>query len=116
MLKWNVDGMSKEKPGPLGIGGVLKDHDGEFIYIFSCFMGNMNSNDSKVLGIQKALFLSIDYYNASYHQWIMKLDSYTVISWIKKNNNIQLWHLEGIFNFIFNTCNHHFFVDFKKCS
>jgi hypothetical protein len=46
----------------------------------------------------------------------MKLDSYIVISWIKKNNNIQLWHLEGIFNFIFNTCNHHFFVDFKKCS
>lgn len=104
MLKWNVDGMSKEKPGPLGIGGVLKDHDGEFIYIFSCSMGNMNSNDSKVLAIQKALFLSIDYYNASYHQWIMKLDSY------------KLWHLEGIFNFIFNTCNHHFFVDFKKCS
>ena len=80
MLKWNVDGMSKEKPGPLGIGGVLKYHDGEFIYIFSCSMGNMNSNDSKVLAIQKALFLSIDYYNASYHQWIMKLDSYTVIS------------------------------------
>jgi hypothetical protein len=70
MLKWNVDGMSKEKPVPLGIGGVLKDYDGEFIYIFSC-PSNMKSNDSKVLAIQRALFLSIDYYNAFYHQWII---------------------------------------------
>jgi hypothetical protein len=27
-LKWNVDGSSKRKPGPAGIGGVLRDHLG----------------------------------------------------------------------------------------
>ena len=27
-LKWNVDGSSKGKLGPAGIGGVLRDHNG----------------------------------------------------------------------------------------
>lgn len=37
-LKWNVDGSSKGKPGPAGIGGVLRDHLGivkRYLLLFS---------------------------------------------------------------------------------
>jgi len=37
-LKWNVDGYSKGKPGPAGIGGVLRDHLGivkRYLLLFS---------------------------------------------------------------------------------
>jgi hypothetical protein len=39
-LKWNVDGSSKGKLGPAGIGGVLRDHNGIVMgFFFPVFIG-----------------------------------------------------------------------------
>jgi hypothetical protein len=45
-LKWNVDSSSNNKPRPWGISGVLKDHRGKFLCIFSCSTNNMKFNET----------------------------------------------------------------------
>lgn len=37
--KWNVDGSAKGKPGPAGIGGVLRDDKGICLAKFATFVG-----------------------------------------------------------------------------
>lgn len=34
-LKFNVDGAARGKPGPAGIGGVLRNYKGEVLFMFS---------------------------------------------------------------------------------
>lgn len=36
LLKCNIDVSSNDKSGPSGIGDVLRDHEGNFLCIFSC--------------------------------------------------------------------------------
>lgn len=38
-LKSNVDGAACGKLGPVGIGGVLRNHNGEVLYMFSKHVG-----------------------------------------------------------------------------
>jgi len=60
ILKWNVNASSNNKPKSSGISGVLIDHEGRFLCIFSCSMKNMESNKDEVLKFWKAMFLSIN--------------------------------------------------------
>lgn len=39
ILKWNVDGSTVGKPGVAGIGGVLRDHQGIILGVFSIPVG-----------------------------------------------------------------------------
>lgn len=47
-LKFNVDGAAKGKAGPTGVGGVLRDHKGDVLLIFSNNEGLQESNEIKV--------------------------------------------------------------------
>ena len=40
VLKFNVDGAAKGKPGLAGIWGVLRNHKGEVIYMFPSMLGS----------------------------------------------------------------------------
>ena len=55
VLKFNVNGVSKRKPGLASIGGVLRNHKGEVIYLFSKHGGIKDSNEAEVLAILEAL-------------------------------------------------------------
>ena len=55
VLKFNVDGAAKGKPGPAGIGGVLCDSGGVVLVMFSKHVGIMKSNEAKVLAILEAV-------------------------------------------------------------
>uniref|UniRef100_A0A2C9VL46 RNase H type-1 domain-containing protein n=1 Tax=Manihot esculenta TaxID=3983 RepID=A0A2C9VL46_MANES len=44
LIKWNVDGSYLGKPGPIAIGGVLRDTSGCFKCLFSCLGGIKDSN------------------------------------------------------------------------
>lgn len=90
MLKWNVDAFANDNLGLSRFGGVMRNHEGEFLCIFYCFTGNINSNKANVLLVQKALFFSIYYNYASSNQWVEKSNSYNVIIWIKGENIIWL--------------------------
>uniref|UniRef100_A0A2C9UUU7 RNase H type-1 domain-containing protein n=1 Tax=Manihot esculenta TaxID=3983 RepID=A0A2C9UUU7_MANES len=76
-IKWNTDGSSKGKPGPVAIGGVLRDSNGLFVCIFSMF------------------------YRSSKRGLILESDSTVAISWVLNDNN-HLWRLSLVFNFISN--------------
>jgi hypothetical protein len=72
------------------ISGVMRNHEGEFLCIFSCSAGNINSDEAKVLSVQKALFFSTYWSYASSNQWVEKSDSYNFIIWIKYENIMRL--------------------------
>ncbi|XVE48611.1 hypothetical protein DITRI_Ditri01bG0015200 [Diplodiscus trichospermus] len=46
--KFNVDGSALGKPGPAGIGGVLRDHQGDELIRFSKSIGIADSNEAVV--------------------------------------------------------------------
>ena len=50
-LKFNVDGSVRGKPGPSGIGGVLRYELGMVKGIFSKAVGVMDSNQAQLLAI-----------------------------------------------------------------
>lgn len=56
-LKFNVDGSSIGKPGPIGIGGVWTNHLGCHFIRFSKNIGHAKSNMAEVLAIREALIL-----------------------------------------------------------
>eukprot|EP00268_Persea_americana_P009153 TRINITY_DN13625_c0_g1_i5.p1 TRINITY_DN13625_c0_g1~~TRINITY_DN13625_c0_g1_i5.p1 ORF type:complete len:147 (-),score=31.41 TRINITY_DN13625_c0_g1_i5:797-1237(-) len=53
--KFNVDRAAKGKPGLSGIGGVLRNHKGEVIYMFSKHAETKDSNEVEVLAILVSL-------------------------------------------------------------
>ena len=55
LLKFNVDGAARGKPGPAGVGGVLRDHKGDVLLMFSKNVGIKESNETEVLAILEAL-------------------------------------------------------------
>ena len=63
MLKFNVDGAAREQSGPTGIGGVLQNSRGEFLLMFSKFVGDCDSNKAEVLAILEALRYFLRFFN-----------------------------------------------------
>lgn len=57
MLKWNLDGSSNGKLDPFGIVRVLRDHEGDFLCVFSYSTSIKKSNVVEILAIRK---VSID--------------------------------------------------------
>lgn len=55
VLKFNVDGASRGKPGPMGIKCVLHNSKGEVLLMFSKHVGICDSNLVEVLAILEAL-------------------------------------------------------------
>eukprot|EP00268_Persea_americana_P056466 TRINITY_DN6662_c1_g4_i1.p1 TRINITY_DN6662_c1_g4~~TRINITY_DN6662_c1_g4_i1.p1 ORF type:complete len:118 (-),score=15.06 TRINITY_DN6662_c1_g4_i1:217-570(-) len=57
VLKFNVDGALRSKPGPTGIGGVLRNSKGDVVLMFSKHVGVCDSTKAEVLAILKGLRL-----------------------------------------------------------
>ena len=55
LLKFNVDGATRDKPGLAGIGGVLRNDKDEVLLLFSKSVGIRDSNEVEVLAILEAL-------------------------------------------------------------
>jgi hypothetical protein len=58
-LKRNVDCSAFGKPGRARIGGVLRDHKGVVLCLFSAFVGIKESNETELLAVLKALELAV---------------------------------------------------------
>lgn len=80
-LKFNVDGATKGKLGLAHIVGVLRNHKGEVLYMFSKHVEIKDSNEVDVLAILEALRI----YRSSYHQ------SLTVESDSSHSTNAIAW-------------------------
>ena len=78
-LKFNVDGSSKGKPGPAGIGGVLRDCSGKVKVIFSKAIGLADSNVAELLAVREALRIFLSSKWVSSHRLIIENDSSNVV-------------------------------------
>ncbi|XVF86739.1 hypothetical protein PTKIN_Ptkin18bG0066500 [Pterospermum kingtungense] len=60
-MKFNVDGSTLGKPGPAGIGGVLRDHEGNIKIRLLKSVGSADSNLAELLAIKEA-FLKVKHW------------------------------------------------------
>lgn len=79
-LKFNVDGAFKGKPGPTGIGGVLRDHLGSIRVVFSEPVDLEESNEAEFLSIRRALTLGTSLGGIKLE---VESDSSNAIKWAK---------------------------------
>ncbi|XVF79090.1 hypothetical protein PTKIN_Ptkin14bG0191400 [Pterospermum kingtungense] len=56
-VKFNVDGSATGKPGPVDIGGVLRNHLGDDVVCFSNFIGVEELNMAEMLAIREAMLV-----------------------------------------------------------
>jgi ribonuclease HI len=81
-FKWNVDGSSLGKPEPSCIGGVLWNHHGIILGIFSMSTGIIESNEAKLWDIVKAIEISPSNPLLHHKHIIIESNSSNVISWM----------------------------------
>lgn len=102
-LKFNVNGAARGKPGPTGVGGVLRDHKEDVLLIFSNNEGLQESNEIKVLAILEALRLL---FSSFHEQLLVESDFSNAISWISSKEGpwkfhflfleIKYWSFQGL--------------------
>ncbi|OMO61164.1 Endonuclease/exonuclease/phosphatase [Corchorus capsularis] len=94
-LKFNVDGSARGKPGPGGIGGILRDHEGNCMVEFSKSVGRVDSNEAEFCVIREAILI----YSASpwalSHPLIIESDSLNACGWINNPSGVP-WKLRNI--------------------
>ncbi|XVF66579.1 hypothetical protein PTKIN_Ptkin10aG0048600 [Pterospermum kingtungense] len=101
-LKFNVDGSSLGKPGPAGVGWILRDHHGNELIRFSKSIGVEDSNVAELLAIREAfiLFLSSTWVMSS--KLIVESDSMVAVDWARKPSSVPcrvrnfINHLENL--------------------
>ncbi|EOY20433.1 Uncharacterized protein TCM_046027 [Theobroma cacao] len=58
-LKFNIDSVARGCPGPSGIGGALRDHNGCAKIHFAKPLGKYDSNMAKFLALKRSFFLFV---------------------------------------------------------
>ena len=81
-LKFNVDGSARGKPGPAGIGGVLRDCMAATKVVFSKAIGVADSNVAELLAIREALRIFAASKWVSSHRIIIESDSSNAVKWV----------------------------------
>lgn len=80
-LEWNVDGSSRGKPGPVGIGGVFRNERGEVKALFAVLVGIKDSNEVEFMAIVYALEMSLLKELVKNRRIIIESDSKNSITW-----------------------------------
>jgi len=83
-FKWNADGSTLGKLEPSGIGGVLRNHHGHLLGIFSLSVGILDSN---IAELRVVVELSASNCLLHYRHIIIKSNSANVISWMHNSHN-----------------------------
>ncbi|KAK3206963.1 hypothetical protein Dsin_021009 [Dipteronia sinensis] len=98
-LKFNVDGSSRGKPGPAGIGGVLRNANGRILCLFSAHMGLEEYNTTEILAIHRALELCISKPELKGRDMVIVSDSKVAVSWVNNRDDFgSLKHVDLIYD------------------
>ncbi|KAL4384340.1 hypothetical protein GQ457_15G019250 [Hibiscus cannabinus] len=81
VLKFNVDGAARDKPGLVRCGGVLRDCHGRILAFFSGPIGVVDSNETELQAICHALSILIEFNLHGVCMVIIESDSKVVVSW-----------------------------------
>ena len=92
-LKFNVDDSARGKPGPAGIGGVLRDCNASVKAVFSKSIGVVDSNLAELLAVREALQLFVTSHWASSHKLIIESDSSNVVKWMSNPSDAP-WRMK----------------------
>ncbi|XVF06594.1 hypothetical protein REPUB_Repub06bG0062400 [Reevesia pubescens] len=98
-LKFSVDGSSRGISGPAGIGGVLRDEEGQVQLLFSKPISCMDSNGAEVLAIKEAFLLFASSRWIGSHKLWVESDCKNAMDWCKASTSSP-WKLRRWFNFI----------------
>ena len=99
--KWNVDASLKLSESKSAIGGVLRDHRGKFICIFSSPIPFMEINHAEIFAIHRAIKLSSSIGFLSQSKVEIESDSQNAVHWCN-NKNEGPWNLNFTINYIRN--------------
>ncbi|KAK3199731.1 hypothetical protein Dsin_023146 [Dipteronia sinensis] len=98
-LKFNVDGSSRGKQGPAGIGDVLRNSDGKICCLFSYHVGIEESNTTEIRAIHKALELCASRSILVDKDIIIASDSMVAVSWVNNSGDFgSLKHVKLIYD------------------
>ncbi|KAK2653758.1 hypothetical protein Ddye_013614 [Dipteronia dyeriana] len=97
-LKFNVDGSSRGNPGDARIGGVLRDHTGKVLDLFSEFVGTLDSITTEILAHHKVVSLCSNspFFYGQEVDFIS--GSRVVVTWINAEGIGNLNHVHLIFD------------------
>lgn len=98
-LKWNVDASLKIHESKSAIGGVLRDHHGKFLCLFSSPIPYMEINHGEILAIHRAIKISLTLDWCTHSHLIVESDSKNAVKWCNGENGGP-WNLTFIINFI----------------
>ncbi|KAM3375976.1 hypothetical protein P3S68_014690 [Capsicum galapagoense] len=92
MVKLNSDASAFTNPGRIGVGEVIRDHNGDVIYAYAAPLGQGTNNqvevEAAIWGLSWCLSNGIQ-------QVVMEVNSELLVRWIKKQIPI-LWHLQPL--------------------
>ncbi|KAL3519623.1 hypothetical protein ACH5RR_017772 [Cinchona calisaya] len=84
--KLNFDGSCKCKTGRASIGGVLRNHDAEFLLGYSEFIGQTNSTIAELVALQRGLELVLE--NGWRYVWV-EGDSKSLVEIIAQKKQVR---------------------------
>ncbi|EOY13353.1 Uncharacterized protein TCM_031897 [Theobroma cacao] len=87
--------LPKGKPGPAGIGGLLRDHLGFIRGTFSNHIGTEDSNLAEFKAIHEGLKFFLTSPWASSHNLVIERDSSNGISWVKDHKKVP-WRMKNL--------------------
>ncbi|KAK2653709.1 hypothetical protein Ddye_013565 [Dipteronia dyeriana] len=97
-LKFNVDGSIKGCPGMAGMGGVLQNHEGRVLGLFSLHMGCQNSNSVEIIAIHKAYEMCVSNSLFQNDEVIIVSDSKVATFWVNGVGFSNLKHVRTIYD------------------
>nr|CCA66235.1 hypothetical protein [Beta vulgaris subsp. vulgaris] len=98
-LKWNVDASYNPLNHRAAVGGVLRNHLGHFICVFSVPVPPMEINFAEVLAIHRALSISHSDITLQSSLLVIESDSANAVSWCNAKQGGP-WNLGFQLNFI----------------
>ena len=100
-LKWNIDASMKVSESKSAVGGVLRNHLGKFICLFSCPVPFLDINHGEVFAIHRALKISSSMDWSRQSRIILESDSVNAVKWCRGESDGP-WNLAFTINFIKN--------------
>lgn len=101
-IKWNVDASTSMNLSRSAVGGVLRNHLGVFMCLFSCLIPHMEINSAEVWVIHRAINIILSKDEFRRHEVIIESDSLNIVSWCNGNKGGP-WNLSFQLNFIRNS-------------
>ncbi|XVF83529.1 hypothetical protein PTKIN_Ptkin16aG0496200 [Pterospermum kingtungense] len=96
-FKFNVDDSARGKPGPTGIGRVMRDHEEVVKIRFSKPIGIADCNLAELLVIREAYILFTASQWSHSHKLVIESDSSNVVKWVSYPS-IAPWAMRRFFN------------------